>query len=537
MRKKKMILSVSILILFSMLLFGCGRRESIGDLRIIAGDDSMQDASQEETLTQEEAEKESSDQQDTSVPIADPTMGDGEDDEKEEEQISAALHVEGTSLLNEDGELVQLRGLSTHGLAWFPQYVNKETFREFRDKGNINVIRLAMYAAENGGYCTGGDKERLKQVVRDGVEYATELGMYTIIDWHVVNNRPGDYLTEALAFFDEMSEDYCDYDNVIYEICNEPGGSWSEIKAYAIQVIDAIRANDEDAVILVGTPNYCQAVDQAAADPIEGYDNIMYTLHFYAASHREELRERMKNAVSDGLPVFVSEFGICDASGNGAINESEARVWLDAMDELGISYVAWNISNKNETSAILRSSCNKRYDFSESDLSASGAFLAKLSRQKSAAVLAGKSSDTGINKNTFSKKENNETSKEKPEKDKTTTETEKKSDSIIRKSNGEGLSVTVELVNSWESDGKGFYQYNVAIENSSDADVDGWEITLKFSGEIALSDGWNGKYAVEGNTLTISNVDYNGTIAAGKSIHDIGFIISGTTALKLTSEG
>lgn len=292
-----------------------------------------------------------------------------------------ALHVEGTALVDDNGNPVQLRGISTHGLAWFPDYVNEECFKQLHEEWGVDVIRLAMYTAEYGGYCTGGDRDALKKLVKDGVEYATNQNMYVIIDWHILSDgNPGTYKEEAKAFFAEMAETYAEYSNVLYEICNEPNGGvgWADIKAYAEEVIGVIRTYDEDGIILVGTPNWSQYVNEAAADPITGYDNIMYTLHFYAATHKDSLRDTMKAAIDAGLPVFVSEFGICDASGNGSIDEAQADEWVRVMDEYGVSYVAWNLSNKAEASAIIDSGCNKTSGFSEEDLSSSGKWLYRM---------------------------------------------------------------------------------------------------------------------------------------------------------------
>lgn len=171
--------------------------------------------------------------------------------------ISGALQVSGTKLTNKDGHAVQLKGISTHGLSWFPEYVNKECFRQLREEWNVNVIRLAMYTSEYGGYCSGGDQEALKELIRNGVEYASELDMYVILDWHILSDgNPNTYLDQARDFFQEMSQDYASRNNVLYEICNEPNGStsWSDIKAYAEEIIPVIRNNDEDGIIIVGTP-------------------------------------------------------------------------------------------------------------------------------------------------------------------------------------------------------------------------------------------------------------------------------------------
>ena len=295
--------------------------------------------------------------------------------------VNGALHVEGTRLVDRTGTPVQLRGISTHGIAWFPDYVNAQCFGELHEQWKANVIRLAMYTAEYGGYCTGGEKEHLKELIRNGVRYAAEQDMYVIVDWHILSDAdPNIYMEEAKSFFAEIAGEYADADHILYEICNEPNGStdWNAIKRYALEVIPVIRAQDSDAVILVGTPNWSQFVDQAAADPITEYENLMYTLHFYAATHTDDLRQKMQAAVENGLPVFVSEYGICDASGNGGIDEAQADLWVEAMDRLGISYVAWNLSNKEESSAMLQSSCGKTNGFVQEDLSASGKWLYRM---------------------------------------------------------------------------------------------------------------------------------------------------------------
>lgn len=285
-----------------------------------------------------------------------------------------ALQVKGNRLMDEKGNQVQLKGISTHGISWYPQYVNEDFFRQMRDEWNVEVVRLAMYTAEYNGYCVGdeGNKQNLKNVISEGVNHATNLGMYVIIDWHILSDsNPLQNKEEAKKFFAEMAERYQGYDNVIYEICNEPnsGAGWSDIKTYANEVIPVIRENDKDAIILVGTPNWSQFVNEAAADPITGYDNLMYVLHFYADTHRDDLRNTLQNAYNQGLPIFVSEFGICDASGNGAINVEEANKWIDLMDQNGISYCIWNLSNKDESSAFFKVDCNKSSGFTSEDLS------------------------------------------------------------------------------------------------------------------------------------------------------------------------
>ena len=296
------------------------------------------------------------------------------------------LHVKGTNLVDKKGHEVQLRGVSTHGLSWYPQYVNDKCFAKLHDKWGANVVRLAMYTEEYNGYCSGDAKNRsdLKKLIKKGVKLAKKHKMYVIVDWHILSDgNPNSHKKEAKAFFREMSREFKGYNNVIYEICNEPnnGTSWKEIKSYARSVISTIRKNDKKAVIVVGTPTWSQDVDQAAADPIKG-DNIMYALHFYAATHKTDLRNKMTAAINKGLPVFVTEYGICDASGNGAIDKKEADRWVQTMDEYGVSYIAWNLSNKQESSSIIKSSCSKVSGFKKSDLSDEGKWLYSMLRKK-----------------------------------------------------------------------------------------------------------------------------------------------------------
>ncbi|MCR5672747.1 MAG: glycoside hydrolase family 5 protein [Lachnospiraceae bacterium] len=265
------------------------------------------------------------------------------------------LKVNGTKLCNESGEAVQLRGISTLGFR-YPEYITKESFETFRDKWNVNTIRLAMYTDEPGGYCTDGDKEALKDIMKKGVEIATSLEMYVIVDWHILYDKsPMVYKDEAIRFFDEMAPLFADHTNVIYEICNEPQESpFAEvIRPYALEVIPVIRKHDADALIIVGTDNWSQDVDDVIGQEIDD-PNTMYALHFYAATHQEKLFNKARKALDAGVPIFISECSICDASGDGVIDRDWGKTWIDFADENHISYIIWNLSNKDETSSILK---------------------------------------------------------------------------------------------------------------------------------------------------------------------------------------
>ncbi len=464
---------------------------------------------------------------------------------------SGALHVEGSQLVDSNGKAIQLRGISTHGLSWFPQYVNEAAFAQFRQEWNVNVMRLAMYTAEYGGYCTGGDKEALKNLIRKGVSYATAQDMYVIVDWHTLSDsNPNTYKSEAKQFFAQMSKEFAGHNNVIYEICNEPNGgtSWAEIKSYAEEVIRVIRSNDADAVIIVGTPNWSQYVDQAAANPITSSKNIMYALHFYAATHTDSLRNTMISAINAGLPIFVSEYGICDASGNGAIDENQANKWVSVMNQYGVSYVAWNLSNKGETSAIINSSSSKTSGFTESDLSASGKWLYRMLtgnttfQSSSSTQVTTQNATTNQNTNAGNSNQNvtKETTAAISNQNTTTENTTNSSNGSNNQNSNQSIQLTnadikytVELKNSWESGGQKFYHYSLTLNNTSSKNGTKWVINVPFNENVTFVDGWNGEYTTSGTSLQITSKDYNGTIASGGLVGDVGFIVSGSSNLKI----
>lgn len=288
------------------------------------------------------------------------------------------LSVKNGQLVDKNGKGYQLRGMSTHGLTWFPEFVNESAFKTLRDDWNTNVVRLAMYVDEWGnGQCYMGNKGGSLELLEKGVDICIKLDMYVIIDWHVLNpGDPSKYTNEAKSFFETVSKRYAKYPNVIYEICNEPNGgaSWSgNIKPYAEKIIPVIRKNAPNSVIIVGTPTWSQEIDKPLSNPLN-YKNVMYAFHFYAATHAG-LRSNVENCVAQGLPVFVSEFGTCDASGGGANDFNETQKWLSYFDKQGISYCNWSICNKDETCSVLRPGTSANGNWSESDLTENGKWI------------------------------------------------------------------------------------------------------------------------------------------------------------------
>lgn len=294
------------------------------------------------------------------------------------------LHVSGTGIANEAGTPVQLRGVSTHGIAWYPQYINAETFQTLRDDWGANTIRLALYTAESGGYCSGGDQAALKAQVDKGVQAASELGMYVIIDWHILSDGdPRTHQSDAVMFFSELSAKYKDYPNVIYEICNEPNGApWeTAIKPYAQAVLAAIRSNAPDALVIVGTNTWSQDVDEVIGSRLND-PNVLYAFHFYAATHKDDLRQKLNRTLDAGVPILVSECGISEASGQGRVDVQSASAWLELLNQRNVGFVAWGLSNKAETVSLLQPGCEKVSGWSGADLTESGQWFRNAIRNR-----------------------------------------------------------------------------------------------------------------------------------------------------------
>lgn len=279
-------------------------------------------------------------------------------------------------LVDHNGKVIQLRGFSTHNLCLYPRYINRPFFEFIRDKWHADVIRLTIYADGENGCCTGNDlyKKNLLQLIDKGVKAATEIGLYVIINWHISDiSQPLEPTDETTDFFRKIAKRYRAYGNIIYEICHEPTDSctWDAIKQSAKTLISIIREYDQYSIILIGTPNHSQTLKPVYENPVSGYSNIGYALHFYDDSHTDELRTQLTEAVTHKLPLFVTEFRICDANNNGTCNEEQDTLWLNTMDEHQISYCMWNLSNCDEASAAFIPNCEKTTDFTEEDLTPS----------------------------------------------------------------------------------------------------------------------------------------------------------------------
>ena len=278
-----------------------------------------------------------------------------------------ALHVEGTFLKDQNNEPVVLRGMSFGWHNFWPRFYNAGAVKELAKQWHCSVVRAAMGVEPNNGYKQKPAES--KALVEAVVDAAIKQGIYVIIDWHSHNIN----LAESKQFFAEMAKKYGTYPNVIYEIFNEPDKeSWKEVKEYSQELISTIRAIDSDNIILVGNPHWDQDINLVADDPIKDATNIMYTVHFYAATHKQNLRDKSEYALKKNIPIFISESAGMEATGDGPLNEAEWNTWIEWAEKNKISWVTWSVSDKNETCSVLLPSANAQGKWKNKDLKESG---------------------------------------------------------------------------------------------------------------------------------------------------------------------
>jgi len=274
------------------------------------------------------------------------------------------LKVSGTKLVDAKGKPVVLHGMSLGWHNLWPRFYNAGTVKTLVKDWHCTVLRAAMGVELNdSGYVKSPASSIAK--IKAVVDAAIQEGIYVIIDFHSHNIK----LPEAKTFFKEMATAYGKYPNVIYELFNEPDyETWPEVKAYSEALIKLIRGIDPDNIILVGSPRWDQDIQLPAADPIKAYDNLMYTMHFYAGTHKQWLREKTDEAINKGLPIFISECAGMEASGDGPIDYDEWNKFVSWMNDKGLSWIAWSVSDKKETCSILNPSAASKGNWKKEDI-------------------------------------------------------------------------------------------------------------------------------------------------------------------------
>ncbi|MEO6549563.1 MAG: glycoside hydrolase family 5 protein [Ferruginibacter sp.] len=294
-------------------------------------------------------------------------------------KVHGQLKVLGTQLTDQNNQAVVLNGVSFGWSCFHPRFYTAAATKWLHKDWKCDVVRAALGVEPEKGYLqdSAGNMKRIKAVV----DAAIEEGIYVIIDWHSHNIN----LDKAKSFFREMATTYGKHPNIIYEIFNEPDyETWPEVKKYSTEVIDTIRAIDSNNIILVGSPHWDQDIMLPAADPITGYSNLMYTVHFYAATHKQFLRDRTDAAIAKGLPVFISESAGMQASGDGAIDYTEWNKWISWMESKKLSWITWSVSDKNETCSMLNITSSDYGGWKKEDLKESGTKTREILKSKAA---------------------------------------------------------------------------------------------------------------------------------------------------------
>lgn len=288
------------------------------------------------------------------------------------------LAVNGAKVVDQNGQPVILRGQAHGWDNWWPQYYNADVIRWLRDDWCVDIVRPAMGIEPGGAYLS--NPAASKQHVTAVVDAAIASDLYVIIDWHAHNLHQA----EAVAFFSAMAERYGKFPNVIYEIFNEPeqDETWPQVKEYATAVIGAIRQHDPDNLVVVGSPEWDQRIDTVQADPLQGQTNVVYSVHFYAGTHGQWLRDRVKSAIDAGIPVMVTESSGAEASGQGQNNYDEWQAWIQFLEQNQVSWLNYSVSDKaGETISVLQPGANAAGGWSETELTESGRYVRNLLRQ------------------------------------------------------------------------------------------------------------------------------------------------------------
>lgn len=292
------------------------------------------------------------------------------------------LKLAGTQLVNQNSEPIVLRGMSLGWHCYHPRFYTKGTVDWLVNDWNCNVVRAALGVEQSDSSYIKAPDYGFKKI-ETVIQAAIANNIYVIVDWHSHNLNQD----EAIDFFSKISKKYGKYPNIIYEICNEPDDeSWESVKIYAVKVINAIRANDPANIIIVGSPHWDQDLHLVADNPIIGYSNIMYSMHFYAGTHSKWLRDRVDYALAKGIPIFVSESAGMEATGDGPLNHEEWRAYIEWMEHHKISWVTWSVSDKDESCSVLHKSASSEGQWKTTDLKESGikvrAYLRELNANK-----------------------------------------------------------------------------------------------------------------------------------------------------------
>jgi len=277
------------------------------------------------------------------------------------------LSVQANRIVDEHGAVVSLHGMSLFWSQWQPQYYNEGAIRWLAEDWKVSVIRAAI-AVDHEGYLAHPEIETAR--AEAAIDAAVAAGVYVIVDWHAHDPEP----EAAIAFFSHIAERYGHLPNLIYETWNEPlpQYDWAgSVRPYHLSVIAAIRERDPDNLLIAGTPSWSQDVDIASETPLP-FSNVAYTLHFYAGTHKADLRAKTETALSRGVAVFITEWGTTNADGDGGVDVAETERWWRFIADHQLSDLNWSIADKDEASAALKPGASGQGGWTDDDISTSG---------------------------------------------------------------------------------------------------------------------------------------------------------------------
>ncbi len=292
------------------------------------------------------------------------------------------LRVSGKHIVDKNGAVTSLAGPSFFwsNTGWGQdRFYTRGAVNTFAKDWKAGIVRVAV-GAQNDGSILKDRRGNLKRA-QTVIEAAIDNGLYVIVDWH--SHQAERDVKEAQAFFTHIAKRYGHTPNIIYEIYNEPLDTtdWNRvIKPYAEVMIKTIRQIDPDNLIIVGTQSWATEVDKAADNPIRGQKNILYALHFYAATHKEFVREKAEYAIKKGLPLIISEWGSVTYSGDGFVDIDSSIEWMRFAKKHGLTHLNWAVSDKDETASMLKPGASSHGGWREQDLTISGRLAREIIR-------------------------------------------------------------------------------------------------------------------------------------------------------------
>ena len=212
------------------------------------------------------------------------------------------------------------------------------------------------------------------------------------------------------------------------------------------------------------------------------------------------------------------------------------------LDQYNVGFVAWNLSNKAESSSLIASGCQKKSGWTYDELSESGKWYVGVLNEHSdngAGILNGQapvatgnnSSNNGGNSGNGSANNNNNSNSG------NNNNANNNQQAALPSGSGSGnnLYATVSASNTWESGSGHCTQLNVSIENKGSSAASGWTVEIDLGQSATIDQIWCAVGTVNGNKIILTPESFNGTIEGGKTVSDIGLIITTSGSVSSTT--